>query len=1119
MATKKQKSVKYSPNGDKYEPYDVGAVRFDETTLLTSEQKARARQNIGAGEDGVVAPTTSLLRGNGSGSAVAATAGTHYVAPRSENQIITGLEEDSGEESSLSLGGNAALSSDGEIELNSYGDISLSSNDGDVNVDVAGGMYLNGVSVATVNDIPQSVSSNVTIYRDTTGTAAVTTSPYTGAKWNVTDSTVTEYQDGMMVSIKVPVVGSSTYGTAFQINSLGYHPVVYNVNSMIGTRYGVGGQVVAVYNATQTASWYNNSSSASTITGCWQIMDYDANDVNYNARDYYLRRTATDAIYRNMFCVTDGKYIIPVNTTNNSTSSTKTSGFTTREFDPFGNIYYYSNTSTTISANSLVNNTSFFIKSTASDLRYAFNGVTTSTSTSKFAAGDAAYLVCVPQSSGKVKLYYGTSGTDYAACLSKALPSSEDGLVYIYLGQMFDTYRVELSVVKQPYCFKDGKICEYTGEIKSVDVTDNSPYLFRASGGNASIGSRVSENWIEGGSVAVNQLIPDSYSSESIAYGGGTGTKTATTISLTGTTGTYTYAAFTSRRSLNNHIYLIVFNVDSISSGISSVWCKANNTNNSVVFPANTGIFATVNKSFGADGQYIIGFSVASGSVSGQTMTISKMQEIDLSRMFGQDTAEHLATLSNEVAIDILRPWIDVNVYHPYNAGVLESVNLLKKKTTGLNQWDEVWELGYINETTGLNASSTGRIRGKNYMKALPNTSYCLGYVGTAITGSSLVLDAFWYNANKEFIGLSGWKSKNTVVISPAKAAYFRIGMATAYGATYKNDICINISDASHNGTYDSYKVYEYSMPSGDLYGVSKFVNNNIVYDGNRYYPDGRKETRFAIVDLGSLTWSYSSSLKYFSTTLSDVKPTPNTSTVANIICTLYTADSATNIVNNAASYNKSIAINQLGDLFVSDQSYSTAAAFKTAMNGVYLVYEKASSTTSTGTPYQQTQLVDNFGSEEFVTNTGNTVPVGHNSTYLSGFDDKLMSLPENASSDGLYVIRQTGKYQSLEKYNGGRPSIEEITLSESDSIELEDNIEYYLDATECSGVDLFFPDDFFKCLIYISFGDQGTTVYFPSNTRYIGSIPQFGNSETWEISIKNGIVVAGKIEVPDNDE
>lgn len=118
---------------------------------------------------------------------------------------------------------------------------------------------------------------DIHVYRTLTGTAAVTSSPYYCARWDVTDESVTEYRDGMVVCVKVPVAGNGSYGTGLQINSLGYKPVVYNVNSMIGMRYSVGSFVWAVYNATQTATLYLGSGSQ-TITGCWQVMDYNVDE-------------------------------------------------------------------------------------------------------------------------------------------------------------------------------------------------------------------------------------------------------------------------------------------------------------------------------------------------------------------------------------------------------------------------------------------------------------------------------------------------------------------------------------------------------------------------------------------------------------------------------------------------------------------------------------------------------------------------------------------------------------------------------------------------------------------------------------------------------------------------
>lgn len=141
--------------------------------------------------------------------------------------------------------------------------------------------YINNITLPNSSSYDLQ-DKRIYIYRTVTGTAAVTTSPYYCSRYSVTDDSISAYEDGMVVCIKVPVAGNGTYGTALQINSLGYKPIVYGTNSMVGTRYPVNGVIWAVYNSTQTGSLYLNSASASSVTGCWQVMDYDANTTYSN---------------------------------------------------------------------------------------------------------------------------------------------------------------------------------------------------------------------------------------------------------------------------------------------------------------------------------------------------------------------------------------------------------------------------------------------------------------------------------------------------------------------------------------------------------------------------------------------------------------------------------------------------------------------------------------------------------------------------------------------------------------------------------------------------------------------------------------------------------------------
>ena len=96
----------------------------------------------------------------------------------------------------------------------------------------------------------------------------------------VNDSRISSLTDGLSISLKIPSVDESggQLGVLLNINSLGYHPVVYDVNTSIGDRYSVGSTIILTYNASQTATAYYNSSTATTYTGCWQINDAGSGD-------------------------------------------------------------------------------------------------------------------------------------------------------------------------------------------------------------------------------------------------------------------------------------------------------------------------------------------------------------------------------------------------------------------------------------------------------------------------------------------------------------------------------------------------------------------------------------------------------------------------------------------------------------------------------------------------------------------------------------------------------------------------------------------------------------------------------------------------------------------------
>ena len=109
-----------------------------------------------------------------------------------------------------------------------------------------------------------------------------------------------------------------------------------------------------------------------------------------------------------------------------------------------------------------------------------------------------------------------------------------------------------------------------------------------------------------------------------------------------------------------------------------------------------------------------------------------------------------------------------------------------------------------------------------------------------------------------------------------------------------------------------------------------------------------------------------------------------------------------------------------------------------------------------------------------------------------------------------IYVTVPTNYSDSSVKFiDIENPKIQNI--SGASEITLENNNEYYL--ANIHNLAMAYPSGRFECFITLSTASSGSvSVTFPAGTQYIGAAPVFGNDETWEISIKNGIVVAVKV-------
>lgn len=93
----------------------------------------------------------------------------------------------------------------------------------------------------------------------------------------------------------------------------------------------------------------------------------------------------------------------------------------------------------------------------------------------------------------------------------------------------------------------------------------------------------------------------------------------------------------------------------------------------------------------------------------------------------------------------------------------------------------------------------------------------------------------------------------------------------------------------------------------------------------------------------------------------------------------------------------------------------------------------------------------------------------------------------------------------------GYTPQAVSAQVTAGTEITLADNTEYRL--TDVTTLTLTYPTGNFECWLKLSFAASGSvTVTLPTGTKYIGNAPSFANGETWEMSIKDGVVIAQKV-------
>lgn len=255
---------------------------------------------------------------------------------------------------------------------------------------------------------------------------------------------VTELKDGLVILVKNGVVASNTNCT-LNINGLGAKRLTYSTTTtaFLTTQWAAATTVLLYYD-----SDYNSGD------GAWVFYygyDSNTNTIGYQLRTNYTTMPMTSKMYRYrlMFTSPDHQHYIPAN---NSTSTNATASRTpvAEKFDPFARIMYYGTTAAVVAdANPAAS--SIFDQSQLT-LGYSFAQGAALTMT----ANEPVYLVCTPQSDGMAII-------DSTTPWTQALPTTDDGKIYIFLGVADSATTMELFKDHPIYWYKDGRVRIYNG--------------------------------------------------------------------------------------------------------------------------------------------------------------------------------------------------------------------------------------------------------------------------------------------------------------------------------------------------------------------------------------------------------------------------------------------------------------------------------------------------------------------------------------------------------------------------------------------------------------------------------------------------------------------------------
>ncbi|MBP3850960.1 MAG: hypothetical protein J6D36_00255 [Erysipelotrichaceae bacterium] len=302
----------------------------------------------------------------------------------------------------------------------------------------------------------------------------------------------------------------------------------------------------------------------------------------------------------------------------------------------------------------------------------------------------------------------------------------------------------------------------------------------------------------------------------------------------------------------------------------------------------------------------------------------------------------------------------------------------------GFNIWD-----GTATDGKGVGNNGTlyndATLFATGYVRVFPNVTYYLN-------GTNWKNWVWVYDGDKNVLQEVRVNTTDRSIVFPSGTVYARFtGILDS-----KSTACINVYDSALNGSYAPYAGKTYTIALG-----------NTAYGGTVNFNTGVMTVDRAVVDLGSLSYTYISENNRFNANITGIKlaATRTLDIMSECYEAITDGRSYANVPNNSI-YNG----DRDGKVFIHDNRYTDATDLATALNGMNLVYPIATPTTIQLTP-QQIQLLK--GQNTLTASTGQiSVTVNGVSGAIGAVQEQVnelvKQLPNAPTTDGTYNLQVT---------------------------------------------------------------------------------------------------------------